>query len=279
MSSSPRQPRKKRRIHSQEREVGVPPEVLPLVSPNEVPKSSKDPNRGMYPRRTGRSKTKQKQFCPSFSNASQLMKEASTSKDTEDSSMATDTFPDLNSIDEAGPSQQVVKTVPNRLSSVNAKSKKPISKSKFPVVNFANNILKYFKSVSWKGKDKEEGSSSSSDDFQRPSTSKAPDPPVKLETSNKTEIPEAGTSKISVEERNAAFFNGAGYCYGLLGEANEMEENRPNYFEKLPGHVLEIVLCQVPFLDLMRCKLVCSTWNEIIQDEAVSFVVVVVCLL
>ncbi|KAG8187789.1 hypothetical protein JTE90_025827 [Oedothorax gibbosus] len=277
MSSTPRQPRKKRRIDSQERANSIPQEVLPLVSPSQVRKSSKDPNRGMYPKRKDRASTsKESQACPTFSSASQLMQGASTSRASENMNSGrtleeTSEFSDISLAEisiqeEVSPtrkSRKVGKDAPKDprvRQSFGAKAKRTFSKAKLSFVNQTNNLLRYFKKT--KSKEKEETGNSSSDDFEKPSTSKPTD--VSWAETSKEPIAPTPAVKKGIE----AFFNGSGKYYGLLGEDNEVDSDRPNYFEKLPCHVLELVLCQVPFVDLMRCKSVCSEWNEVINDEA-----------
>ncbi|XP_067118337.1 F-box DNA helicase 1-like [Centruroides vittatus] len=56
--------------------------------------------------------------------------------------------------------------------------------------------------------------------------------------------------------------------YGMLGTDNLCEEEGTNYFELLPTHVFELILCQLPFIDLIvTCKRVSKHWNEVISNS------------
>lgn len=56
--------------------------------------------------------------------------------------------------------------------------------------------------------------------------------------------------------------------YGLLGTGSYPEEEKVNYFERLPPEVLENIFCQLPMLDLcLNSNRVCLQWNSIIADE------------
>ncbi|KAJ8302398.1 hypothetical protein KUTeg_021385 [Tegillarca granosa] len=57
-------------------------------------------------------------------------------------------------------------------------------------------------------------------------------------------------------------------AYGLLGEENNLEDNKINYFDVLPEHIIENIFCQLPMLDLcLNCNRVCLKWNAIISSE------------
>ncbi|XP_023214924.1 F-box DNA helicase 1-like [Centruroides sculpturatus] len=56
--------------------------------------------------------------------------------------------------------------------------------------------------------------------------------------------------------------------YGMLGTDNLCEEEGTNYFELLPTHIFELILCQLPFIDLIIiCKRVSKHWNEVISNS------------
>lgn len=59
--------------------------------------------------------------------------------------------------------------------------------------------------------------------------------------------------------------------FGLFGssDVSETDENvGPDYFNKLPLEVMECIFCQLPFLDLQTCKLVCHLWNDVITNKS-----------
>lgn len=68
------------------------------------------------------------------------------------------------------------------------------------------------------------------------------------------------------ELRNEQFFKNYRDCYGLV-ENNIIENAGENYFNILPLHIIENILSQVPMLDLLSCRAVCTKWNEIIDSK------------
>ncbi|GIY87310.1 f-box DNA helicase 1 [Caerostris extrusa] len=56
----------------------------------------------------------------------------------------------------------------------------------------------------------------------------------------------------------------------LLLNDNDIDDDDDDgymYFQTLPPHITELILLQLPFIDLMKCTLVCKTWYELITDE------------
>ncbi|XP_071043161.1 F-box DNA helicase 1 [Parasteatoda tepidariorum] len=69
------------------------------------------------------------------------------------------------------------------------------------------------------------------------------------------------------ESRNEMFFKKVQNCYGLFGDLEECDEDQPNYFERLPEHIIETILCQIPMLDLLNCRCVSKLWNSVINNS------------
>ncbi|GIX80252.1 hypothetical protein CDAR_610391 [Caerostris darwini] len=55
----------------------------------------------------------------------------------------------------------------------------------------------------------------------------------------------------------------------LLLNDKDMDDDGDGYmyFQTLPPHIIELILLQLPFIDLMKCTLVCKTWYELITAE------------
>ncbi|CAL1291587.1 unnamed protein product [Larinioides sclopetarius] len=284
MMSSTDQPRKKRKVDPQEGcSSSVSPVILPLVSPNQVPKSSKDPNRGMYPR-NDRMKNKRSLSGASFTKASKLLKE-STEKDTQDKKTE---ISDLSlaevSIWEESPfsqnseqqnqskSKQDFKT---SLSELSTKTK--TSKSKFPTPSsLANKIINYFKPTpESSAKKKAQNKTALTYSYNGPVDAKSPAGSSGI-LSNFSHSPGPSGTQSSHRSLKEIFpipvqqepFEKKMHYFGLLEEPSDYkyDENSPCYFTHLPQHILETILCQLPFIDLMKNRLVCSTWRDVISD-------------
>ncbi|GBM02264.1 F-box DNA helicase 1 [Araneus ventricosus] len=284
--SSPDQPRKKRRVDPQEGSSSfVSPEILPLVSPSQVLKSSKDPNRGMYPR-NDRTKNKRTLSCASFTKASKLLKESiekdAQSKKTEVSDLSLAEV----SIREDGPSSQKSKQLnqtkskqdfKTSSSELSTKTRRKMSKSKFPIASsLANKIINYFKPTP-ESSAKKKAQSKTAINHSR-------DGPVNVNDhadgsgilSNYSHAPGPSGTQSSHRSLNEIFaipvqheqFEKKMRYYGLVEEPSDekYDENSPCYFTHLPQHILETILCQLPFIDLMKNRLVCSTWRDVISD-------------
>lgn len=259
--------KKKRRVDEASEDISPGPsnEVLSLVAPHAVRKSSKDPNRGMYPR----SKEKSKHFsqsCPQFIKASEFRshklgkEKKSKSLDSEccDSSKKAqdETLQEADECIASNSQSTVIKSntagARKQFYSHTNKGKRTRGAS-FTHASTANKITNYFKGIPNSVKRyKVIRSKTDSTDLEAPSTS--------------------GWVKKNEDyekllENNERFFKTLGSCYGLLGET-EKEEGE-DYFNRLPNHIIENILCQIPISDLMSCRLVCSRWTEIIDAKKV----------
>ncbi|XP_055952785.1 F-box DNA helicase 1-like isoform X2 [Argiope bruennichi] len=273
--SSPKQPRKKRRVDTQECSYSrISSEILPLVSPNQVQKSSKDPNRGMYPR-NDRTENKRTLSYPSFTKASKLLKK-STEKDVESKKTKAESSLIEDSIWKAGPSNK--KSEESEIDSeedfkiqLNVFStkigRKPLRPKSSTTSSMANKIVNYFKPIhSSSIKKKVESKTAINYTLEDSVPFKDPtkDSGVFCNYVSFPLPPRSHCSQRSLDEVSEPF-----KYYGLLDEPSsaEYDENSPSYFLHLPHHVLEAILCQLPFIDLMKNRLVCSTWRDVIDDS------------
>ncbi|GFY37515.1 f-box DNA helicase 1, partial [Trichonephila inaurata madagascariensis] len=249
MSSTPKQPRKKRRIDAQRSEdTDESLEVLPLDFPNEVAENC---SQDMYPS-NDRVQNKQS-LSYSFVNASDLLRESSERNNKSEISLEVDT--------EVG-------GISNKGESSNTQQKKAKDKHRIEATldkfhkssNSNTKITSYFKVVpddsSKKKKAVSDTAENNSEDI--PGTSGYQ---FHLEKSPKIEPCEDLN-----EKRNDIFFKRIHNYFGLFGEENEDEEEQPNYFERLPCHILEAIFCQLPNVELLKIRAVCSTWRAVIND-------------
>ncbi|GFU27898.1 f-box DNA helicase 1 [Trichonephila clavipes] len=246
MSSTPKQPRKKRRIDAQgSKDTDESPEVLPLDFPNEV---AENRSQDMYPS-NDRVQNKQS-LSYSFVNASDLLRERNNK-----SEISVKVNIEVGGISNKGESSNT------QQKKANVKYHIEASLDKFHKSSNSNEkITSYFKVIpddsSKKKKAVSETAESNSEDI--PGTSGYQ---FQFEKSSKIEPCEDPN-----EKRNDIFFKRIHNYFGLFGEENEDEEEQPNYFERLPCHILEAIFCQLPNVELLKIRAVCSSWRAVIND-------------
>lgn len=314
--SSSKNPKKKRRVDEQlDSEPGPSSQVLPLVAPHLVPKSSKDPNRGMYPFSKSIFDHRRNFSSPQFFKASDLRSrqpQSTRGKPPQFSNLVPESTKSNTALEENFSSPQFVKAselrrrmprpIPEKTLSVNpapestnsnsaleehsslgtnvtengvvvseVKSAKKLfnsyivkgkRRSKFTHIGAASKITKYFKNTIPSKPQTVKAVASCSKSQSEPSTSQS------TRTSAWMQKDES-MSETLAEINNEQFFKNYQDCYGLVD--NSVPENAgEDYFSILPTHIIESILCQIPILDLMACRLVCSRWCEIIDRERVS---------
>ncbi|GFR04333.1 f-box DNA helicase 1 [Trichonephila clavata] len=252
MSSTPKQPRKKRRIDAQESKgTDESPEVLPLDFPNEVAKNSENPNQDIHPS-NDRAQNRQS-LSYSFVNAADLLRESSERNNKSEISVEVDI--EVGGISNQGESSNTQQKEANVKYCIEA-SLDGFQKSP----NLNEKITSYFKVIpddsSKKKKIVSDTAESNSKDI--PGTSGY--------QFHSEKSPKIEPSEDSNEERNDIFFKRIHNYFGLLGEENEDEEEQPNYFERLPCHILEAIFCQLPNVELLKIRTVCSAWRAVIND-------------
>ncbi|GIX80248.1 DNA helicase [Caerostris darwini] len=306
MSTASEQPKKKRRVDLQKNVESNPsPSQLPLVRPNQIPKSSKDPNRGMYPR----IRNKRSAACASFTKASQLLKESSEKKDEPIKNGISDVSnPSVSSDDANVPSTSQSSEYPKKKknkfahqtscyrSASNAKQKirnrSSVSKSSHKISHYFKPIFRYSNKKTIKKSTNTsvfDGSPpvdcTSNDCYSLPLDGNnihlsVPDLIYNdFESSNDIPgpsgyvFPQKRSDKEIAEtpDRETVFQTTLKETKHLLNDTDTSDSDdgiaQPNYFETLPPHIIELILCQIPFVDLMRNARVCKTWCDIINAE------------
>lgn len=258
MSSTPEQPRKKRRVDAPaSKDTNVPFDIIPLALPNQVPGSSKYPNRDMH---LSNDRIQKKQsFSYSFVNASELLKKSSERKEKskiseENVSIGEASNQEDSILSRKAISQQKEAKVKNRIeTSLDGAQFNKIAKSN-------DKITSYFKVTPDDSSKKKEVVNDT------PDSNSNDIPGTSGHQSHSKKASKMEASDDSDEKRNDIFFKKVRNYFGLFGEEKDDEVDKPNYFERLPYHILETIFCQLPTFELFKIRAVCSTWRAIIND-------------
>lgn len=217
---------------------------IALTNPNFVCKTSKDPNRGLYPK-------------PSRKNSTRTFKlQSHNLQDTED----TKNFNQSTSNFMTG--REYYAQIGFKMNSTRKKRSLKSSPQK-------NTLLTYFQPLKKAQLDSissKKINDSDSDDFF-----------CEIDNNNEKSQPEEMYSddlwdNFSKTENNCDSVictdDEFSDIYGMLGSGNLCEQTETEYFELLPVHIFELILCQLPFTDLMlNYKKVSKYWNEVISNN------------
>lgn len=216
----------------------------PLVDPSTVPKSSRDPHRGLYPRPNRRQKTEPvgsgsasqgPSQIPTFQKASSLLKSSGPAVDSPDDARP---FPP----DEGRPAKKpAAATQANKITGyfeATRSTKRPRSPSPYPASP----------SAEWDAEESQ-AACQSKDRLQ----------PV-------PEQPECHSDSSSDSVMITDVF---GLVPPPVAAPGQDEEGDP--FERLPNELLEHILARISLQDLLLiCNRVCTRWRDVIQNPLVS---------
>ncbi|GIX80246.1 f-box DNA helicase 1 [Caerostris darwini] len=261
MSTVPEQPKKKRRIDVQQNVESH----ISLSKLSQTPENSVDHTRSTYLR------TRSRGSVPggSYNKASKLLKKSPVKDDCKKSKVAgvSFTFSPSNDSDDSSQSQNFgylkkimtgskhetscnrisVKAQQNKCSKTRCSLLKPeCSKQN---INYLNPTSKFLLS----SLDTKKSVKPIAVNCDIPETSGFVTP-KKIFDNDIAEVPAKETLK-----ENSIFLN----------TCDEIDDKKENliYFQCLPPHILENILCQIPFTDLMKNALVCKAWYDIIMNE------------
>ncbi|GIY13159.1 DNA helicase [Caerostris extrusa] len=228
----------------------------------------------MYPR----IRNKRSAACASFTKASQLLKESSEKKDESIKNEVADVSnPSVSSNDANVPSTSQSSEYPKKKinkfsqrtscykSASNAKQK---IRNRSSVSKSSHKILHYFKPIFRYSNKKTIKKSTNTSVFDG-------SPPVDCTSNDCDTLPLMKRFDKEIAEtpvKETVFHSTLKEPKHLLNDTDTSDSDdgiaRPNYFETLPPHIIELILCQIPFVDLMRNALVCKTWCDIINAES-----------
>lgn len=257
-SASLKQPVKKRHIDDIQEDPSLPgpsKEVLPLVAPQLIKKSSKDVNRGMYPYSKHRKLVYgSNDSSPHFVKASQLRRTVPVTKKegSDDSAASDEAHADISQSSDSKDDRRSLNPFPRQ--------KKLRKKSAAAGVQ---KITRFFKHSPAKAGSKTQPAKTKNESSLRAERESRPS--VATKSSGWEWKEEKMSETLSASNEN--FFKRYRDCYGLVENPPESTED---YFKTLPTHILETILCQIPIWDLLNCRLVCSRWRDTIDNRKVT---------
>lgn len=284
-------PKKKRRLDEvRDSQPGPSSHITPLANPHLVKKSSKDPNRGMYPSRKGRLNHPSHSSSPQFIKASELYRQLQPSKE-ENSSCVLSAPCDSK----AGPSLEQPSSSQRKFES-NSGDDSSENEATFPKQPFSGKRSNYVKSSYIKGKRltkfSQTGAANKITKYFKNSNPSNPRVVKRTDVSAVAQSSQSGAVKCFdsasvitsgwkkkdeemleslTQITNEQFFKNYRDCYGLVENA-VIDDGGMDYFSILPTHIIENILCQIPMMDLMSCRVVCSKFTDIIDNDRVSII-------